>query len=132
MKYSLYLCLVLLFTNCSEIMHKKYFYSDGNGNGYILSGDTLRYNPIDPMHSSSGDYSGGEARDLIIKDEDRKVIIDLLNEAISKPEVHEDKRRKGTGMITIMQGTEMERYIIRWKTEQQRKIEEALQGILEE
>ncbi len=113
-------------------MHKKYFYSDGNGNAYTISGDTLSYNPVDPMHSSSGNYSGGEARDLIMDEAQKKQIIDLLRDAISKPEIQEDKRRMGTGMITILQGEEMERYIIRWRTEEQRKIEVALSGFLKE
>ena len=48
---------------------------DQSGNCIILKNDTLLYNPVTPILSSSGIYSGGESKEKIISRNDRIWIV---------------------------------------------------------
>lgn len=107
-----------------------YTYADGSGNTYILAGKELSYNPIQMEHSSSGTYSGGEKKEVSVKEREQKAIIDLFQKAIENKKIHISQRQMGSGAIRFMKDKKMEKVIISMRSKEKGEIESYLKNLL--
>ena len=57
-----FLTLVFLFITAVLSAQVNYIYSDGSSNNYNISETQIKYDPVTKENSSSGTYSGGEAK----------------------------------------------------------------------
>jgi hypothetical protein len=53
----------------------QFYYQDGSGNTFKLYGDTLSYTPVTKEMSSSGIYSGGTKKSVVLSENNRILII---------------------------------------------------------
>jgi hypothetical protein len=93
------LCILLPF----EVYTYDYQFTDGNGNRYILTKEkliALQYFPITPEISSSGTYSGGQAKSIFIKNKQYEEFLNLLKASNIKPKKLTVDRRKGTSHLS--------------------------------
>jgi len=90
----------------------KIIYNDGSSNAYIITPTNYKYDPVIPEESSSGVYSGGEARDFEISQEQFNEIF-IRAEGISKNKTLQiESRMMGTGYIRlIFENSEISIYI---------------------
>jgi hypothetical protein len=93
---------VLIFTNAYSGSSKDYLYVDGNNNEYRISMDSLYYNPITPIESSSGEYSGGNPKQVKITTAEYTQIESII-QAIKKDKPNHSKTRQ-MGMGTLVFG----------------------------
>tara|TARA_Y100001954_G_scaffold192879_1_gene207701 strand:- start:157 stop:609 length:453 start_codon:yes stop_codon:yes gene_type:complete len=84
------------------------FYTDGSNNQfhfYRKEGKThFRYEPIQPMMSSSGMYSGGTAKEGILTPEQARLLDSRLQYWQENTSAHVERRSKGVGSFRISQG----------------------------
>ena len=83
-------------------------YADAAGNVYrFLSqahgGILFEYLPVTPERSSTGSYSGGEARRVLLRDDDARVaeLRRRVQQLESADTLHAPERTKGTGAFAI-------------------------------
>lgn len=80
-------------------------YSDRSANGFHfwLVGDTahFRYDPVDPIMSNSGVYSGGAPNTGTLTTEQLDTLRGMLEGLSENTEAHVDLRTKGTGSFQI-------------------------------
>ncbi len=79
----------------------KIVFSDGNANTYKITQSTITYTPVTKEESSSGIYSGGEAKIASISIEQFADIFIDAESMVSNKSITTDKRQKGTGNIII-------------------------------
>jgi len=79
----------------------KIIFSDGNANTYKITQSTITYTPVTKEESSSGIYSGGEAKIAGISIEQFADIFIDAESMVSNKSITTDKRQKGTGNINI-------------------------------
>lgn len=86
-----------------EVIDKpiKIVYNDGNANSYIIEPNSFVYDPITPMESSSGVYSGGDPKDFSIDQEKFNAIFIKAEELSKKESIMIDSRQKGTGFLKL-------------------------------
>lgn len=106
-------------------------YSDVNGNAYVIKNGKLEYIPIKASESSSGIYSGGEAKKAKLSQKNFERISIAINSAIDTPENHLSSRTKTTVMIEIKDGAAFSQWIVSIKSLQIKEIEKALQTALD-
>ena len=114
---------------------KIYRYLDGNGNEYVIKGEphiSLEYNPIKPLHSSSGIYDGGEHKKKQITSQQYKNIIKILEKAVAKKEIHMINRVKLSGMIIIQENSKQSEYILEPHSREIYFIEENLKKVMKD
>ena len=84
------------------------FYLDGSGNQfhfYRKEGTMhFRYDPIQPMMSSSGVYSGGTAKDGVLTPEQARVLEAQVKRWQETTSAHVDRRSKGISSFRAVQG----------------------------
>ncbi len=129
MKFIFPLFCVILLTGCMD--QTKLEYADGNGNRYIITSTILQYVPVTPETSSSGTYSGGEAKVITLHDAQHKAINKLLQDAIGNKAIHVENRVMGTGLILKDDGSGSEKWIIRGDAPEKERIEGLLREFLE-
>lgn len=78
-----------------------YTYIDGNNNCYEISSTLLNYIPIQKENSSSGEYSGGEAKKIALSETQFAEIEKLIHAILKDKQYLEDNREMGFGTITI-------------------------------
>ena len=122
MKCLLSLIFAVLVTSCME--HTKFGYTDGNGNRYIITSGVLQYIPVTPEESSSGAYSGGEAKVITLHEVQFQAIRKVLQDAIDDQSIHIGKRIMGSAVIQKDNAA----WIINPQAPQKNRIE----GLLEE
>jgi len=77
-------------------------YYDGAGNGYYLSQDRLVYDPLTPIQSSSGTYSGGEPAEIHFNTALQYQDLEAsFQKAIQCTQEHTEQRTKGTSHIYL-------------------------------
>ena len=91
-------------------------YSDRSANGFHfwLVGDTahFRYDPVEPIMSNSGIYSGGMANTGTLTDEQLDTLRGMLDTLAKNIDVHVEQRTKGTGSFQITVNGTAERFLI--------------------
>ena len=106
-------------------------YNDGNGNQYIITRESIEYNPVKPKFSSSGIYDGGEN---VIK----QITLHLYNElkslvknAIMNKSGHVERRIKMSGAIIFKEGNDEKTCILSPHSEELNEIEIFLKNIID-
>jgi len=107
-----------------------YEYRDGSGNRYLLTEDTLDYQPVKARQSSSGLYSGGEPQQIKLSEADREQLIALLKKAADDPAAQLDRREMGTGQIFIRKNEGAGSFIIKRNSPHREAIESFLKKLL--
>jgi len=80
-------------------------YADFNNNQYTLSGAKLTYNPIQPINSSSGTYSGGEPMESQLTEDQLTEIYQAASILADKESLHLEKRRMLTAVLSFKPAT---------------------------
>lgn len=102
--YQIFLLTLItsLLISCSE-KPVVYLYYDGNNNLYGLNSDKkLIYDPVTPEMSSSGAYSGGIPKEVMLNDVEYKKLTTLITSIYKNKKNHTTGRNMGTGMIKLV------------------------------
>ena len=91
--------LVVAFVGCAvqpaaDTGDLIYSYSDGAGNAYTLVDSILTYDPITPLESSSGEYSGGAPAQVTLSQANHNALTSLLDEAVADKSIQIENRVK--------------------------------------
>lgn len=125
---------VILFLNLTTLAcmstSTHYEYADGSANLYILTSDSLAYEPVKPEESSTGMYSGGDPKKVAIKIEDFRNVRSLLEAAKKNHAVHITDRIKTSGVITTVSDAEKTNFILMPGSKEIIAIETALKQLL--
>ena len=124
--------LVLLVNFACMKPTYQYTYADGSANRYIITPDTVEYDPVRPEESSTGTYSGGDPKTVSISVEQFDSIRHLLDLAISNPAVHIEDRIKTSGAIDVVKGKNRTRVILAPGCAEKVAIENLLRKIIAE
>jgi hypothetical protein len=125
--------VILFFTFLCVRMHSQvsYMYSDGNMNSFTVKEFEVRYDPVQKEESSSGMYSGGEQKAVVITPHQLNKLSALFEEIISDSTCHQNKRSMGSGLLIRYNKTTVEKkVIIKFKSEQLEKIDSGLRELL--
>lgn len=81
-------------------------FADGSGNGFFFAREgegpaTFSYDPVDPLRSSSGTYSGGSPRKGELSADAEKALWKLLDRCAGATAEHAPTRSKGTGAFDL-------------------------------
>ena len=106
-------------------MTVRHAYVDGNNNTYEI-GDRLEYVPITPERSSSGIYSGGPPKSVVLATEQRAQLIALLERIAADTENLLADRPKGSG--TVIHGDQ--RAVCRGSSPLKQELETMLRALL--
>lgn len=123
--------LLLVNLSCMKSDHR-YIYADGSANRYIITPDTLEYDPVTPEESSTGTYSGGDPKTVSISAEQFESIGQLFDKAIGNKTVHIEDRIKTSGAISIVKGDTRTQVILAPGCAEKEAIESLLKKILSE
>lgn len=107
-----------------------YSYSDGAGNTYWIQGATLTYDPVTPLESSSGEYSGGEPATIELTQDEHAAIVSLFDVAIGDTSNHIENRVMMSGVIDVRKGKKTTSFILAPKSVKKTEIETMLEGLL--
>ena len=107
-----------------------YEYADGNGNTYKLQPTSLEYVPVKKKESSSGMYSGGEAKTVTITAEQYKNISALLESALSNAAIHIKDRVMMSGVVRVVSTEHKRSCIIKPGSDDLLRIEQTLKEII--
>ena len=92
------------------------FYLDGSGNQFhFYRKDGLihfRYDPIQPLMSSSGVYSGGTAKDGVLTPEQASTLETQVQNWQKNSSAHVERRSKGVSSFRVVQGDKSSRFLI--------------------
>ncbi len=108
----------------------RYEYADGSANRYIITPDTLEYDPVTPAESSTGTYSGGDPRAVSITAGQFEAIGQLFDKALGNKAVHIQDRVKTSGAISIVKGDSHTQVILAPGCAEKEAIESLLKKIL--
>ncbi len=127
-------CLILLLLLNLSCMRPdyNYVYADGSANRYIITPDSLKYDPVTPQESSTGTYSGGDPKRVSISAEQFKSISQLLDKAVANTTVHIEDRIKMSGAISIVKGDSRTQIILAPGCAEKEAIESLLKQMLME
>mgnify|MGYP001193123556 CR=1 FL=1 len=109
-----------------------YRYADGNGNSYVINqkdSDIIEfeYDPVEPIESSSGEYSGGIAVKKKITPEEFEQVKEVFNQAKADVSAHTSVRAMGTGHLTIQEnGAVTLDLMLSYRSSAQKAVEEVL------
>ena len=126
--------LILIFlvsVSCMKSAYQ-YTYSDGSANRFIITPDTLEYDPVTPEESSTGTYSGGDSKTVSISPEQFDSIRHLFDKAISNTAEHIGDRIKTTGAIAVVKGNARTQVILAPGSAEKEAIENLLRKIMSE
>ncbi|MEN8120279.1 MAG: hypothetical protein ABFS35_08030 [Bacteroidota bacterium] len=138
-KQSLLLLATIVFTinsiaqetnSLKNINNMVFEYSDGNGNLYIVTQDSIFFQPVSKQMSSSGLYDGGEpSKNKITQKDFKKVYLEF--ESIFKNDIIQIPNRiKTSGLLIIREvGTKKKVFIIK-KSDEQRNLESMLKELI--
>ena len=105
-------------------------FSDGSGNQYTIEQNSMEYNPVKPIYSSSGIYNGGEhVKKTITQNQFEKLLL-VFNKAVENKASHAKTRVKGSGLITIQQGDSVKSCIKSPNSEDMKEIERVLNDVI--
>jgi hypothetical protein len=108
-----------------------YMYSDGNMNSYTVKSFELNYDPIQKEESSSGMYSGGEPKTVVITPHELNKLTVLFEEIIADSTCQQTKRSMGSGLLIRYNKTTAEKkVIVKFKSQQLEKIDAGLRELI--
>jgi hypothetical protein len=108
-----------------------YMYSDGNSNAYSVKETELKYDPVSKEESSSGNYSGGEPKVVVITPHELNKLTVLFEEVMADSSCQQTKRSMGSGLLIRYNKTAAEKkVIVKFKSEQLGKIDGALRELM--
>jgi hypothetical protein len=123
--------LLLINFSCMKSNHR-YVYADGSANRYLITSDSLEYDPVTPEESSTGTYSGGSPKTVSISAEQFRSISQLFDQAIANKVVHIEDRMKTSGAISVVKGDLRTQIILAPGCAEKEAIEILLKQILAE
>lgn len=124
-----FILLLLLNFSCMKSDHR-YTYADGSANRYIITSDSLEFDPVTPAESSTGTYSGGDPKTVSISAEQFESIGHVFDKAVANKTVHIQDRMKTSGAISIMKGNNHTQVILAPGCAEKEAIESLLKQIL--
>jgi hypothetical protein len=124
------LSLVIFVLLALSSSGQAYIYSDGNANTYKIHKDKIEYLPITKENSSSGMYSGGEAKTTSITARQYDSLKLVLEEAIAAKKFHSKQREKQSGQLTKA-GKKKKIVILQPRAAIRNKVEKHLRFLLE-
>lgn len=108
-----------------------YIYSDGSSNNYIISEKQISYDPVKKESSSSGTYSGGEAKTKSISQKDFENINSLFKEVFAAKAEQQQNREMMTGLLIHKKGKKtIEQIVLKPNSSYITKIELLLKSLL--
>jgi hypothetical protein len=126
-----YLTLLFLFLAAAIPAQVNYIYSDGNSNTYNITETHINYEPVAKENSSSGAYSGGEAKTKNLSEKDFEKISALFKEAILAKSEQQSERAMQTGLLIHKKGKKtIEQIVLKPGSVYIGKIETLLKSLL--
>jgi hypothetical protein len=123
-----FICLLFAGASCSQV---NYIYSDGSSNNYIINEKQISYDPVTKENSSSGTYSGGEAKSKSLSKSDFEKISILFKEAFAAKAEQQTDRAMMTGLLIHKKGKKtVEQVVIKPNSVYIGKIEVLLKSLL--
>ncbi|MCH2234515.1 MAG: hypothetical protein MK078_09705 [Crocinitomicaceae bacterium] len=110
--------------------HHTITYIDGSNNSYSLDHSKLSYDPVTKEESSSGEYSGGEAKTVSLIDEEEIQLMHLFDKVLEDTENHIEKRTMGCGTIVEKNHDKKTTTYIAMKAESKQKLESYLKELI--
>lgn len=108
-----------------------YLYSDGSSNNYIITEKQISYDPVTKENSSSGTYSGGEAKSKSLSKSDFEKISVLFKESFAAKSEQQQNREMMTGLLIHKKGKKtIEQIVIKPNSTYINKIETLLKSLL--
>lgn len=95
------ICLIAFALISLKSKTVMYTYIDGNNNDYIITPENLTYKPISKTESSSGEYDGGEPKDVKLTHEQFTKIESIIAKILADKSSHENNREMGFGTIVV-------------------------------
>lgn len=108
---------------------QSFSYADINNNTFRGDPQRLSYRPIQAKESSSGVYSGGEAKDLDLQADQWETVQDLIKAIIDNESIHLEQRRMLTTRLFVSRAGESQSWIIR-RSEEQAALDTFLRQVL--
>jgi hypothetical protein len=127
-----YLLLLSFLTTACMSNLPKFEYADGSANRYIISADSLVYDPVTPEESSTGMYSGGDPKAIALTPEQYKRIRVVFEKAINNTADHMKDRIKTSGEISVIDSHGNRQYILKPGSPGISEIETLLKELLSE
>ena len=123
--------IAILFMTTFLSAQLNYIYSDGSSNNYIVSETQLKYDPVTLKESSSGTYSGGEAKTKSLSKSDFEKITVLFKEALAAKADQQNNREMMTGLLIHKKGKKtIEQVVLKPSSAYISKIESLLKSLL--
>ena len=85
-------------------MNKLISYIDGNNNVWEIDYSAIHYKPVTKQESSSGEYSGGKNRNIVISPEQYSELQRLAQTALEDKTAQLDKRQMGSALLIYEEG----------------------------
>ncbi len=98
---------LIMQNSCIKAQTMKYIYADGSGNSYIVTDDSIEYNPIKKEMSSSGNYSGGEYIKNKIDNSNFEIVGKIFNDIFNKKNIHIKNRIMTSGQLEIYENNKL-------------------------
>ena len=111
-------------------LSKTYRYFDGNGNDFTLTPTKLVYAPVRKEESSSGQYSGGDAKTVGVTPAQFEAIEKLMTTAESNVDSHIEARVMMSAEVVKLELGKRTRFILRPGCAEQVAIEKVLRDLL--
>ena len=106
-------------------MNKLISYNDGNNNVWEIDYAAIQYKPVTKQESSSGLYSGGKNRNIVISPEQYSELQELAQAALNDKSAHIGKRQIGSALLIF----EESQLILGMNADIKNKIEEFLRNL---
>ncbi len=85
-------------------MNKLISYIDGNNNVWEIDYSAIHYKPVTKQESSSGLFSGGKNRNIVISPEQYSELQRLAQAALEDKTAQLDKRQMGSALLIYEEG----------------------------
>ncbi len=123
--------LLFLVFSCKEPGLKEIHYFDGSNNHYSYSNASgiLNYDPVTPLESSSGTYSGGEKWQRLLNADEISEMERLFQGIAGKTHDLMDKRVMMSGMIRLVFTDREMMIILSPQSEEKKQVEAFLSRI---
>ncbi len=96
------LAIISLAAQCNQEMDfQEFIYIDGSNNSFQVSAKSLNYEPMVPLYSNTGSYSGGAKQELALSAAQHQELIELAKAALLDTEHHLSNRPKGSGTLRV-------------------------------
>jgi hypothetical protein len=111
-------------------MSTNYRYVDGNGNNFSIRSNAIQYDPVTPLESSSGNYSGGEPFSFAISEQQFNQLEQVFNQSIANKQGQTKQRTKGTGTLVVLSAKAL--YTFEANSVQKKEIEAILAALFQQ